>query len=93
MVHEAVFIHKILLDKKPESLYNQYLSYFSIANTRQNTNKKLNIPKHSTAKFKKSPLYRTIKAWNNAPTHLPKDNAKKHKTLLQQYLIKSIYHN
>ena len=92
MVHEAVFIHKILLDKKPESLYNQYLSYFSIANTRQSSNKKLNIPKHSTAKFKKSPLYRTIKAWNNAPTDLPKNNAKKHKTLLQQHLIKSIYH-
>ena len=93
IIHESVFIHKILLDQKPESLYSQYLLHFSKINTRQSASNKLNIPRHSTAKYKKSPLYRTIKAWNDAPLHLPKDNAKKHKTLFQQYLINSVYQN
>ena len=93
IIYESVFIHKILLDQKPESLYSQYLLHFSKINTRQSASNKLNIPRHSTAKYKKSPLYRTIKAWNDAPLHLPKDNAKKHKTLFQQYLINSVYQN
>ena len=48
---------------------------------------KFRIPKHQTTKFQRSPLYRTIIAWNNAPKDLPKENVKTHKKLLQDRLI------
>ena len=86
-IHEVVFAHKIILEKKPITIYNQYQQHFSKANTRLAKKQKFRILKHRTTKFQKSPLYRTIIAWNNAPSDLPKENVKTHKKLLQERLI------
>ena len=86
-IHEVVFAHKIILEKTPITIYNQYQCHFSKANTRLSKLQKFRIPKHRTTKFQRSPLYRTIIAWNNAPKDLPKENVKTHKKLLQDRLI------
>ena len=85
-VHATVFVHKALLHQNTENINNQYQNCMSTANTRYAEQRKLTVPKHKTTKFEKSPLYRTIKAWNNSPS-LPFDNIKQHKTLLQKHLI------
>ena len=86
-VHESVFAHKALLNKNTDSINQQYSNHKSIANTRQAEKKKLTIPKHKTAKFEKSPLYRTIQSWNACPANLPFENIRQHKTQLQHHLI------
>ena len=90
-IHESVFIHKIMLSKKPANLYKQYQKYLFKSNTRAAETRKMKIPNHKTSKFKKSPLYRTIKSWNDTPSHIPKDNIKKHKTTLQNIMIEKSY--
>ena len=90
-IHESVFIHKIMLSKTPTNLYQQYQNYFMRSNTRAAEMGKMKIPTHRTSKFKKSPLYRTIKSWNDTPSYIPKDNIKKHKTILQNMMIKETY--
>ena len=92
-IHESVFIHKIMLSKTPANLYEQYRKYFFKSNTRATEKGLMKIPKHKSSKFKKSPLYRTIKSWNDTPTDIPKDNIKKHKTTLQNLMIKTTYPN
>ena len=86
-IHETVFIHKALLEKSTENINRQYKDHLSTANTRQANSRKLTIPIHKTAKFESSPLYRTIKSWNNCPPNLPYENIKQHKNMLQKYLI------
>ena len=88
-IHESVFIHKIMLLKKPRNLYSQYQKYFMQTNTRAAKQKKMKIPTHRTSKFEKSPLYRTIKRWNSTPHNIPKDNIKHHKAALQNLLLKN----
>ena len=90
-IHESVFIHKIMLTKMPTNLHEQYKHYSIKSNTRAASLGKMKIPKHRTSKFKKSPLYRTIKSWNETPKDIPKDNIKLHKTTLQRRLIKETY--
>lgn len=87
-VHESVFTHKALLNENTESINQLYSKYLSTANTRQSDQRRLTIPKHKTARFEKSPLYRSIVSWNSCPTHLPFDNLKQHKTQLQRHMIK-----
>ena len=90
-IHESVFIHKIMLSKTPTNLYQQYQSYFLKSNTRAAEMGKMKIPTHRTSKFKKCPLYRTIKSWNDTPAYIRKDNIKKHKTTLQNMMIEETY--
>ena len=90
-VHEVVFAHKVLKEKIPLNIYNIYQNHFSKSTTRFAKQNKLRLPIHKTTKFERSPLYRTISAWNNTPTHIPKENVQTHKKLLQKYLIKEIY--
>ena len=90
-IHESVFIHKIMLTKTPTNLYKQYQHYSLKSNTRAANLGKMKIPKHSTSKFKKSPLYRTIKSWNQTPKDIPKDDIKLHKATLQKRLIKETF--
>ena len=87
VVHESVFAHKGLNGNLPISIQNKYYKYLSKLNTRKNKYKKLNIPQHNLAKFKKSPIYRTISSWNKAPENLPFGKIKSHKTEFQNYLL------
>ena len=86
-IHESVFAHKALLEKKPSNINQLYKHHLSTANTRQAVAKKLSIPPHKTAKFKSSPLYRTIKSWNDCPPNLPFDSITGHKNSLQKHYI------
>ena len=86
-VHEAVFTHKALTENSSRNLHEEYLKYAPKTNTRSSTLGKLNLPKHTTAKFENSPLYRTITTWNSIPSHIPKTNIKIHKTHYQKYLL------
>ena len=91
-VHESVFIHKALTDNSTPNLHKQYSYYIPKANTRRHTSGKLIIPTHSTTKFKKSPLYRTISTWNSIPSNIPKKSIKNHKVNYQKYLISQTHH-
>ena len=73
-VHETVFLHKALLNKSSKNLHEEYTSYLPPISTRRAEHKKLLVPSHNSAKFERSPLYRTIHTWNEAPNSLPKDN-------------------
>jgi hypothetical protein len=84
-VHENTFAHKALLQESPENIINQYNEHLSTANTRQAAQKKLNIPQHKTAKFQRSPIYRTITSWNTYP-NFSFGKVKQHKFLLQKHL-------
>ena len=66
-VHEAVFSHKALNKKQPDSINRQYESLIPISNTRAASTKTLNLPRHKTAKYQHSLLYRSIKT----PYHTP----------------------
>ena len=83
-IHETVFAHKAILGKSTANLCEKYNSLLPTHNTRRSTLGKLNLPSHSTSKFKKSPLYRSIISWNNTPSNLPKDNIKSHKNQYQK---------
>ena len=85
-VHETVFLHKALLNKNTENINQEYREFIPTTNTRYAASGKLIPPVHRTAKFERSPLYRTICAWNNSPS-LPIGNIKQHKNLLQKHLI------
>ena len=86
-VHEAVFITKSLLNKTSQNITDKYLQYLSTTDSRQAQKGKLTIPKHRTTAFKKSPLYRTIKIWNEIPTSISTSDATKFKKAYQTYLI------
>ena len=90
-VHYTVFLHKALLGKSSANLQKQISSYVPKIKTRNAANRKLIIPAHSTARFRKSPLYKMISAWNESPPHLPKDNIQLHKKHYQKYLVQQTY--
>ena len=95
VVHESVFAHKGLSDNLPKNIQNRYKLYLPKLSTRRSKNQKFNIPRHNLSKFKKSPIYRTIKSWNKAPVNLPFGKIKPHKSGFQKYLLnenqKNIY--
>ena len=72
-VHEAVYTHKALSGKLPKAITEEYQQYTSTMNNRSAERKILSIPKHKTENYKNSPLYRTIKTWNNTPDILKKN--------------------
>jgi len=90
-VHESVFIHKALVKKSSKNLQNDYDFYKRKVNTRNANQGKLIQPAHSTTKFRKSVLYRTIKTWNELPQSVKNDDPKKQKTNYQNFLIKETY--
>ena len=69
-VHEAVYVHKAMNGRQPKEITDQYNSYKPKQNPRTCKLATLNIPKHATEQYKKSPMYRTIKTWNNIPEQL-----------------------
>ena len=90
-VHEAVFIHKALNEKLPANITKQYSSFKPTSNTRAAQSGKLNLPKHSTAKFQNSLLFRCIKTWNGVPDQLEYSSTKQLKTRYQRHLIMNTY--
>ena len=90
-VHETVFLHKALLNKSSKNLHEEYSTYLPPFHTRRAEHRKLLVPSHNSAKFERSPLYRTINTWNETPNFLPKDNLKNHKVKFQNYLIQKTY--
>ena len=88
-VHEAVFIKKALLNKLSQDITFKYLEFLPYEKTKQATDGKLNLPEHKTTKYENSPLYRTIKIWNNIPATISENEPKKFKQKYQQYLIQT----
>jgi hypothetical protein len=92
-VHEAVYIHKALHGKLPVETTNQYRSLEAKQNHRSAKQCTLNIPKHKTEQYKKSPMYRTVKTWNSTPTELRTEtNTSTFKKKYQDYLIQMYKH-
>ena len=89
-IHETVFIHKALIERNTENINKEYKEFIPTTNTRFANLGKLKPPSHKTAKFERSPLYRTISAWNNCPNSIPTENIKQHKSQLQKHLIAQI---
>ena len=90
-VHEAVFIHKSLLNQQSENINERYKIQQPHSNTRFTAAGKLILPKHRTSKFQNSPLYRTIKTWNNIPAHIPTEKPNIFKNHYQKHLINTIH--
>ena len=86
-IHETVLVHKALQGKSSENINSLYKSHLSTANTRQATNLKLSVPAHKTAKYERSPLFRSITSWNSCPNTINTDNIKQHKKQLQNHMI------
>ena len=86
-IHETVFVHKAIIGKNAENICKIFNKYKPTVSTRRAKSHKLNIPKHTFSKFKRSPLHRSIKSWNNTPDNFPMDNVKTRKNLLQKQLI------
>ena len=79
VVHESVFAHKGLSGNLPKNIQNRFKLYLPKMSTRKSKHQKFNIPQHNLTKFKRSPIYRTIKSWNKAPVNLPFGKIKPHK--------------
>ena len=90
-VHEAVFSHKALNKKQPDSINRQYESLIPISNTRAASTKTLNLPRHKTAKYQHSLLYRSIKTWNSLPHTISYDTTQQMKRQYQKHLIQTTY--
>ena len=90
-VHEGVFVHKAINGNQPEEICNKYMEQMSRRNTRSATRMVLNNPKHKTALYERSPLYRTIQSWNSIPTDIKTTPAPGFKTVLQRRKIGDLY--
>ena len=87
VVHAAVFAHKSLSNKTTQSINQKYQKFRPKTNTRNSLNYKINIPRHNMSKYKRSPFYRTIKAWNQATPFLGFGEIKRHKNSFQAALV------
>ena len=90
-IHEAVFTHKVLSGKMPKNITEEYLKLRPSTQTRSATTGTLNIPKHKTAKYENSVLYRTTKAWNKTSTKIRTAQTGQFKKMLQTETIKNRY--
>ena len=84
-IHEAVFTQKALTGRQPTAIISEYQQYRSLKNNRSADRKILTIPKHKTENFKNSPIYRTIKTWNNMPQELKEAENTNFKARCQKY--------
>ena len=91
LVHEAVFAHKSLLNLNPEQISLDHVKQLSTSLTRNSNNGSFNLPVHRCSKYKKSPFFRTIVAWNTSPKDIPTENIKIFKKHFQRSLIDKKY--
>ena len=82
-----VFAHKSLTNKTTKSIYQKYQKFRPKTETRSSKNYKINIPRHNLSKYKKSPFFRTIKAWNQATPFLGFGEIKGHKNSFQAAMV------
>ena len=87
VVHAAVFAHKSLTKKTTLPIYKKYQEFIPKLKTRNSQNHKINIPRHNLSKYKRSPFFRTIKAWNQATPFLGFGEIKGHKNSFQAALV------
>ena len=87
-VHDAVYVKKALSDKLPANICLQYQKQQSRRTFRSAEKQILTIPKHKTENYKNSPLYRSIVAWNNTPTHIKTLDITTFKQKLQAHIQK-----
>ena len=90
-VHEAVFAYKAINGTQPEEVTKKYKELMPKGNTRSATRQILNYPKHKTALYERSPLYRTITTWNKLPTEIKTTPAQSFKKQVQKYKTNCIY--
>ena len=90
-VHEAVFAYKAINGTQPEEVTKKYKELMPKGNTRSATRQVLNYPKHKTALYERSPLYRTITTWNKLPTEIKTAPAQSFKKQVQKYKTNCIY--
>ena len=91
-IHDAVYAHKALSGKQPIAIIKEYQQYKSLKNNRSAERLVLTIPKHKTENFKNSPIYRTIKTWNDVPQQLKHTENSDFKRRYQSYLHKEHTH-
>ena len=89
-VHDAVYVQKALSGKLPVIICQQYQNQLPHRNLRSKDKQTLNIPKHNTETFKSSPLYRSIMAWNKAPSDFKHLETNTFKQKLQAHLQKEM---
>ena len=85
-IHDAVYVHKALSGKLPIKICQQYHDHQPLRNLRSTERQTLAIPNHKTENYKNSPLYRSIHAWNNAPTDIKKLELASFKQKLQAHM-------
>ena len=90
-IHSAVTMHKIIRDKKPANLYEEYQTQCPASNTRYADKGNYIIPTHSTTHYKRSCLYRTIHAYNSAPNKCLTSSSNTFKTHLQKHILHQTY--
>ena len=86
-VHDAVYVHKALSGKLPQSICEKYKQHLSMKNYRSAEKQILSIPKHTKENYKKSPLYRSIIAWNSIPTEMKMTETNTFKKNCQAHLL------
>ena len=88
-IHDAVYVHKAIAGNLPDEVTEQYKNHQSLMNHRSADKLILNIPQHKYEKYKCSPLYRTIAAWNSSPVEIRKSETDTYKKNLQANLLKT----
>ena len=87
MIHQAVFIHKIIHGRGPEELRNKLQNERPKGDFRLKSREALSITprQHQTAKYEKSTLYKSIKVWNaTKPSIRQLEDSSKFKTEIQR---------
>ena len=91
-IHEVVFTHKSLLHHHPSDICKMYLELCPTSNTRSSHSATLNYPPHSTTKYEKSPLYRSVESWNSIPNYIATNTTTKvFKREFQKNLIQKTF--
>ena len=90
-VHEVVFTSKALNNMLPDNINKVYGNQQPTSCTRASHSGKLNLPKHKTAKYQQSLLYRTINTWNALPSTLNHTTTQQLKTQYQRMLINNTH--
>ena len=89
-IHQCVLMHKALHHRSSHhimSAVSNLLPQHSHSTRRKQQNK-LNSCLHNTSHFEKSTIYRSVHAWNNAPTDIRRtENTKSFKDKLQRFYI------
>lgn len=86
-LHEAVYVKKAMQNKLPLEIVEQYKNQLSKLNLRSSAKLTLNVPPHKTQQYQNSPMFRTIKSWNNTPADLRTDTTNTFKVKLQSHLL------